>query len=273
MYYLSDKIKRLIASKILQAPHTFFFLDFDGTIAPIMPTPQMVKVEESTRHLLEKVVANPNLSIAIITGRKIEEIEALIDLKNLIYAGNHGLELKGPDFNYTHAKVKQYTRIMRDIAETLKPFSELFPGSFLEDKQISLTYHFRLVDPPKESDLLQKIAQTLEPWTRDKKIKVTEAKKAVEIRPNFNWNKGSAVRWFLLHEDPESLPIYIGDDKTDESAFRALSDDGITIRVGLDRNSHAQYFLNDTYEVMVFLAFLSVLKDSKTKELKTAVGL
>ncbi len=81
-------------------------------------------------------------------------------------------------------------------------------------------------------------------------------KKAFEVRANVNWNKGSAVRWILLRENPEAFPLYIGDDSTDENAFRALKDRGLTIRVGADETSSAQYFVKDSGEVETFLSFL-----------------
>lgn len=263
MEYLRDRLKRMIAGKILRAEHTFLLLDYDGTLTPILPKPEMAHLRESTRKILEKLSEYPDVSVGIITGRKIDEIQSLVKLKNLIYAGNHGLELRGPNFNYTHAKTKEYRRIFRNVAMALRPLPKFFPGSFLEDKEVTLTYHYRQMDPEQVPALIRTLVKSLRPWLMEKKIKLMEVKKAIEIRPNFNWHKGSAVRWILLHEDPDSLPVFIGDDKTDESAFKALNEIGFTIKVGFEKGSYAQYFVKDHDEVERFLSFISVLKNSQ----------
>lgn len=257
MEYLKDALKKKVDSQVLQSPHTFLLLDYDGTLTPIMPKPEMARLPESTRKILDKLSRNPKFSVGIVTGRQINEIKSLVKLKNVIYAGNHGLELEGPDFNYTHAKAKEFIRILRKVKNKLQPFQKLFPGSFIEDKKITLTYHYRLVDSRLIKMLQRAFLKEVSLWVRNKKIQILKAKKALEVYPNFNWNKGSAVRWILLHENTESLPIYIGDDKTDEMAFKALNELGITIRVGFSRDSHAQYFVKDVNEVWKFLSLFN----------------
>jgi trehalose-phosphatase len=261
MEYLKDALKRKVVSQLHRAKHVFFFLDYDGTLTSIMPKPEMVKLKDSTRKILEQLSTNPNFSIAIITGRKIEEIESLVPVKNIIFAGNHGLELKGPAFHYVHAKAKRYRKVIRDVLKRLQGLPKRFVGSFIEDKKLTLSYHFRGLREEQTVPALRKeFMQRIQPWLRKEKVEIVEGKKVFEIRPHVNWNKGSAVRWMLLRENPESLPIYIGDDKTDEHAFKALNDCGITIRVGLSRNSHAQYFVKDVYEVEQFLSWIARFK-------------
>lgn len=256
MQYLKDALKRKVASQIMRAPHTFVLLDFDGTLVPIMPKPEMVHLRASTKKLLEKLSKNARMSLGIISGRRLEEIKSLVGIKGLVYAGNHGLELEGPDFKYTHAKTKEFKRILKEIIPVLQPLSKIFPGTFVENKEITLTYHYRLLDPKWVETCRKEFVKRLSKWLDNKLIKVMEAKKALEVRPYFTWNKGSAVRWILLHEDPASFPIYIGDDKTDENPFKALKDRGVTIRVGFDRNSAAQYFVKDNDEVVRLLSGL-----------------
>lgn len=263
MEYLKDAFKRKIASRVLRSAHTFFLLDYDGTLTPIMPKPEMAKLRESTRKILEKLSKNPSFSVGIITGRRIDEIKSLVKLNNVIYAGNHGLELEGHDFSFTHVKAKASKRILSEIKTALQTFSKDFPGSFVEDKGVTLTYHYRLLDPKWVKTLRGEFVKRVSPWLNRKKIQIFEAKKALEVRPYIHWNKGSAVRWILLHEDPESLPIYIGDDKTDEDAFKAVNDRGFSISVGNQKNSYAQYYVKDIYEVERFLSSLASMKSSK----------
>lgn len=255
MEYLTDKLKRKIADRAFQSPHAFLLLDYDGTLTPIVAKPELARMLESTRRLLARIVKQNGFSVGIITGRTIREMEALVHLKKLIYAGNHGLELKGPGFKYTHAKAKESIRIMKDVRTALRPLQAAFPGAMVEDKHLTLSFHYRQVPFVKLSSLKEQFDRLIAPWVGDRKIQIQEAKKVWEIRPHLNWNKGSAVRWILLHEDPASLPIYIGDDKPDESAFKALKDRGITVRVGLAPTSQAQYYVKDTNEVERFLSF------------------
>ncbi len=265
MEYLSDPLKRRVAARMLRAPHTFFLLDFDGTLVAIKPKPEMVQLRQATKKLLEKISKSPQLSVGIISGRKLDDIKSLVGIKGLVYAGNHGLELEGPDFKYTHAKTKEFKRVLMEVIPAVQPLTKIFPGTILENKEVTLTFHYRLLEPKWTAALRKEFVKNVSPWLERKLIKVMEAKKALEVRPYFNWNKGSAVRWILLHEDPASLPIYIGDDKTDENPFKALKDRGVTIRVGYDRYSSAGYFVKDHYEVVRFLSFLAIMSNSKRK--------
>ena len=255
MECLTDKFKRKIADQAFRSPHTFLLLDYDGTLTPIVAKPELAKLHESTRKLLNKLVKQTEFSVGVITGRTTREMRALVHLKSLIYAGNHGLELEGPDFKYTHPKAKESARIIKDVKMALLPLLAAFPGTVMEDKHLTLSFHYRLVPFVKLCSLKEQFDRLIAPWVGNRKIQIQEAKKVWEIRPHLNWNKGSAVRWILLHEDPASFPIYIGDDKPDESAFKALKGRGITVRVGFDPASLARYYVKDTNEVERFLSF------------------
>lgn len=265
MEYLYDNLRKKIAQKISEAPHVFFLFDYDGSLTPLMPKPELAKMKESTRKFLDNISKIPKFSVGIITGRKISEIRSIVQLDHIIYAGNHGLELEGPDFKYVHAKTKEFKRILHEVSAEIRPLAKNFPQTFLEDKEFTLTYHYRLLSNARVPDLIKEFSKIVAPWVADKKIKILEAKKAIEVRPNINWNKGSAVRWILLHEDPMSLPIYFGDDKTDEHAFKAVNDRGYSIRIGYEKESAAQYYLKSVYEVEEFLSFLAMSKSSKTE--------
>lgn len=257
MQYLMDVLDQVVP-RILGAPRAFFLLDYDGTLTPIMPKPPMARLHDSTRKVLERLTRTPRFSVAIVTGRKLGEIKPMVKLDGLVYSGNHGLELQGPDFNYTHAKSRQFTRILKQVKDALRPLPAAFPGTFVEDKGVTLTYHYRLLAPPTLDEAMKaEFIRRVSPWLDDKKVRVIDAKKAYEIVPNLNWSKASAVRWILLHEDPESLPVYIGDDKADENPFRVLDERGVTIRVGYEGKSYAHYFVESPEEVEKFLTGLA----------------
>lgn len=258
MKYLTEEIRERITQRIIQSSRVFFFLDYDGTLCPIMPRPEMAQLDASMRKILENLAQNNRFSIGIITGRSLDQIKSLMGVKNIVYAGNHGLELRGPGFYYVHAGTKRFNPVLREVNAALRPLTKSYAGSFVEDKGVTLTYHYRLMDERLISSLHAGILRRLSHWLDRKEIILIQGKKAFEIRPGVNWNKGSAVRWILLHENPEAFPIYIGDDRTDEAAFKALQDRGITIRVGNNSASYAKYFVKDTCEVEEFLSLLAL---------------
>lgn len=254
MEYLTDRLKSRILAEVGGAARVFLFLDYDGTLCRIMPDPGAARLNAGMRKIIEALRKNQKFLLGIITGRSLEEIRSLMGIKNIVYAGNHGLELRGPGFYYLHANAKRHNAFVRKAAVALRSLGKSFPGAFLEDKGVTLTFHYRLMDSKRVRELKSALVARISPWLDSGQIVLGRGKKTFEIRPAVNWSKGSAVRWILLHENPDSLPIYIGDDKTDETAFKALKDRGITIRVGNTRSSHARYFMKDPAEVESFLA-------------------
>lgn len=249
MEYLNDSHKRLMLHRVKSAHQVLFMLDFDGTLSPIASHPELARMSESLRITLEALAKSSRFSVSIISGRSVAQLKSLVRVKNLIYVGNHGLELEGPGFKYMHAQGKQFERVMKEIHAELEAFVRRFPGASLEDKGVSLSCHFRLLDSKRSGAFHEGFSKLLSRWVRDGTVHIVEAKKVYEVRPRIRWNKGSAVRWVLLHEDPSALPFYIGDDKPDEPAFKALAERGITVRVGFSPDSAAQYFVQDAAEV------------------------
>jgi trehalose 6-phosphate phosphatase len=129
-------------------------------------------------------------------------------------------------------------------------------GVIIEDKGLTASVHYRIVAPEKLGELKRIFTEITKPYVMAGQIKIGRGKKVLEIRPNIDWDKGKAVLWIIdaLNPGGEVLPIYIGDDKTDEDAFRALGGKGITILVSnTPRKSNAEYFLRDVNEVKLFL--------------------
>jgi trehalose 6-phosphate phosphatase len=252
-----DNLKKHIADKYLM-----LFLDYDGTLTAIVESPDKALIPRRTRDLLKKLSANRRCTIAVVTGRAAKDIKGKIGISNIIYAGNHGLEIQGPDIKFKTPLPAGYKTSLKKIKSQLQKKLSLIKGILLEDKGLSLSFHYRLVGR-KQVPLVKNIFQQIvRPFIACDKVKIKTGKKVFEIRPPIEWDKGKAALWLLntLTAAPRGepiMPIYIGDDATDEDAFRMLKNKGITIFVGGPKRSYARYYLKNTKEVFEFLKRIS----------------
>lgn len=257
MKYLFSEWDKL--SKKLKNKHIFLFLDYDGTLCPIAKTPEEAILPEDIRALLKELSKINNIKIAIISGRSLEDIKKMTRINNIYYAGNHGLEIEGPNINFRFHTTPMYNVIIDCLKNKLN--SQLYPirGALVEDKRITISVHYRLVDK-KHKALVKKIFfNAVAPYMHLKIMKISSGKKVFEIKPLVNWNKGKCVLW-LLKKISNAMPVYIGDDLTDEDAFKEIRKIGCAICVGKQKISHAQYYVKNTSEVSIFLKELLLLK-------------
>lgn len=246
--YLFTHIDEILA-KIKSIPKIFLFLDYDGTLVPIAPKPDQALLTQDERDLL--VLLCRQFTVAIITGRSLGEIKKTISIPEIILAGNHGFEIFSLWDSWVHPEAREFQNVISRLAagleETLKPFL----GAWVENKGLTLSVHYRLVKEEEEEKIKSVFYDTIE--GHKEKVRVTLGKKVLEIRPNIPWDKGKAVeRLSKLYEAPQGHRIYVGDDETDEDAFRALKED-ITILVGQKDTTAAKYWAKDTAEVWLFL--------------------
>lgn len=229
-------------------------MDYDGTLTPIVERPEEAIIPtDMKRHLLQLSKRYP---IAIISGRALKDIRKLVGLRKIYYAGNHGLEISGPSLRLVRPEAEKVAPTVSEICNDLMVKLGHIDGVIVEDKGLTASIHHRLVAPGKLGELKRIFTKTTRPHLRAGRVKIARGKKVLEIRPNINWGKGKAVLWIIeaLKPKGEALPIYLGDDETDEDAFRALRGRGMTILVSkTPRKSNAEYFLRDVGEVKVFL--------------------
>jgi len=254
-----DNLENYIADKFV-----LLFLDYDGTLTPIVENPAKALISKKTRDLLKKLSANPVCTTAIVTGRSAKDIKGKIGIKNIIYASNHGLQIQGPKISFIAPLPADFRKVLRKIKSRLKNTFRSVKGIILEDKKVTLSVHYRLVNNQYVSFVVWILLKITTRHIHKKEIVVDFGKKVFEIKPPIDWNKGSAILWLSnKHEsaflDRPILPIYIGDDTTDEDAFNALKDKGLTIFVGHPKKSHAKYYLENTKEVFKFLKILNNL--------------
>ncbi|MDP2924407.1 MAG: trehalose-phosphatase [Candidatus Omnitrophota bacterium] len=266
MRYLFADWQRL--KERIKRNRPFIFLDYDGTLTPIVETPQKAILPEETKEILIRLSRRPKCKLAIISGRALKDIKKLIGIKNIIYAGNHGFELEGPKIKFKNSFAQKYQKLFRRIKEDLENKLSKIKDVFIEDKGYSLSLHYRLV---KEEDipLVKTIFHEtiIIPCVKGQ-LKIFMGKKVFEIRLPSDWDKGKAVLWLLARQqfglkDNKVFPIYIGDDITDEDAFKALRNKGLTVFVGNPKKSQANYYVKNTWEVKEFLEKILELYNTK----------
>jgi len=229
------------------------FFDYDGTLTPIVSHPDLAIIHPAMLSCLKKL--SQHNVVAIISGRELKDLKSKIHLDNVYYAGNHGLEISGPKLTYSTGS--NFIAEMQLAYKTLVKRLGMIKGIFIENKRYSLSVHFRLVAEYELSKIQQIIDLVLQ---HHPSLVKHGGKKVIEIRPNMVWDKGKAVQWLLSNlqlSRPTILPIYIGDDITDEDAFLALKASGIGIIVTNSRQpTKAKYCLRDPEEVKKFLQVL-----------------
>ena len=229
------------------------FLDYDGTLTPIVSRPELAVLSEEMRATLERLAAV--CTVAIVSGRDRLDVEGLVKVDGLVYAGSHGFDIVGPGgLNMQHEEGARYRPILEQAAGEIEQRVGGIEGVLIERKKYAVATHYRLVAEehvPAIDDAVDEVAAA------HPELRRTGGKKVYELRPKLEWHKGKAVEWLLQALDldhPDVLPFYLGDDETDEDAFRALADRGIGVMVAEDPGAtSAHYLLRDPGEAQAFL--------------------
>ena len=205
------------------------FLDYDGTLVPIAPRPDLAVLAPQRRALLERLARV--CPVAVVTGRGLSDIQALVDSPLLYYAASHGYDIAGPG-GLRHQPDPSLSTEIDVLTGRLRPQVERVTGAVMESKVFSIAVHYRLVRPGEEAELERAIDEALQDHPAI--VKAT-GKRLFELRPAMQWHKGAAVSWLLDHlraTGPERTPLFIGDDLTDEDALRTVAESGVGIFVG-----------------------------------------
>ena len=241
-----------VQDKIRQAKNLFLLLDYDGTLTPIVSAPDLAFCPPEVKIVLEKLRDSPNILLAIISGRSLEDIRGKVGVPGIIYIGNHGLDIQNPAGVHKKKLSPPREKELRKIIESLRESFREIPGILFEEKGPILAIHYRNVAQKYFGWIHKVLKETLEKWKG--RWKIAHGKMVFEIRPRVDFNKGKAVREILRPSSRNTLPIYIGDDQTDEDAFREVKGRGITVFVGPGwLTSEAEYYLQNPPEVQEFL--------------------
>jgi trehalose 6-phosphate phosphatase len=244
-----------LKTRIDRAGSLLLFLDFDGTLAPIVHEPMLAVLPDSTRQVLIELAARPKITIAIVSGRSLGDVKGRVGMPGLIYAGNHGLEIEGSGLAFEHPRAAMLEGAVRGITERIAAHAASLEGTEIELKGLSSSIHYRRATRSAQIHLEAVLRDIIAP--DDPNIEVKEGKMVHEIRPRLAWDKGSAVVWIRKQlEQLDALPIVVGDDITDENAFNAF-DDAITICVDPQRPTAAKYQVESPDDVRDLLGWIS----------------
>lgn len=209
------------------------FLDYDGTLTPIVVRPELAILEPATRDVLRRLAEVAD--VAVVSGRDLEDVRALLDLPGITVAGSHGFEVEYPDGRRaTYGGGEGFLPVLGKAAEALERGIAGIPGARVERKHFAIAVHFREAPAQHHIEILRVAAEAGESFPE---LRLGHGKLVVELRPAVDWDKGRLVS-ALLAERPQAghtVAVYLGDDVTDEDAFEALNaltPPGISVVVG-----------------------------------------
>lgn len=236
---------------VLKKKRLFLFFDFDGTLVPIQDEPESCSLDLEIKSYIKMIVSKHLVPVAILSGRSLKDIRKRINIHCIYYSGNHGLEIVGDDIKFIHPQAKFMVKPIKKVMEIVSKEVSHIPGVFVEDKHLTFTLHFRMADK-RGKKLAKLIFYRVISRQCNSGFKVLEGKEVLELAPLVDWDKGKATEYIIKNSGQNYTPIYIGDDLTDETAFLALKEKGITIKIGRSKYTSAHYYLIAQREINKF---------------------
>jgi trehalose 6-phosphate phosphatase len=207
------------------------FLDFDGTLVPIARRPDLAVLDPPGKRLIQSL--SRRVPTVIISGRSMEDVRARVGVAGVSYVGNHGLEIEGNNLKYKLIGLTEIIKLIEKIDIKLEKAFGSIPGLIIENKTCTLSVHYRLVRGANRNKAARIFTRTLAEFRNDGRVRITRGKAVWEVRPPLLWDKGRAVGWILKQaEFQDRWPLYIGDDRTDQDALKAVKRAGLGIWVG-----------------------------------------
>ena len=255
-----------IEARIGAARHVLLACDFDGTLSPIVPRPEDAYILPACADALRELAELPKYDVAIVSGRALADVKARAGLQNAMYSGNHGMEIETPGLVIEDEVTERARRVMRELRDALEPTVGQVSGAFVEDKGISLSVHYRMTPDELEPEIQARVRQATADAVAGGDVIVVQGKRVLDVRPAAARDKGAALRFVMgaLAKgtgDESRLAIYVGDDTTDEDAFREVNrTEGVSVLVGpAERATEAQYRVESPDEVAAFLKRLAAI--------------
>ena len=235
----------------LEGRRPVLFLDYDGTLTPIVSRPEDARLSPDMKATLQRLAEV--MPVVLISGRARTDLQKRTGLHGVVLAGSHGFDIAGPNVKAMEVGAA-HKETLREAAQELHKLAMHVPGVAVEDKTLSVAVHYRRVD---KSDVQRVLSAVDEVLGRLPALERHYGKKVIELRPAVDWDKGRAVSWLLGHIDldgAEPAAIFLGDDRTDEDAFAAVAENGIGILIAsAPRPTNARYSLRNVQEVKAFL--------------------
>ncbi len=262
MQHLFDAWNK-VARRLKSAQHVLLLSDFDGTLTTIVEQPELAVLSAETRNLLKRLSRNRHYTVGIISGRALADLRRRVGVDGIIYAGNHGLEIEGLGSDFLEPLAEEMRPMLHILNRALSVALRGIKGVFVEDKGLTLSVHYRLAEGSEIDKVENTFARITDSLNVTGQIKITRGKKVYEIRPPVDWNKGKAISWLMVRlrrmkGKGGALPVYLGDDLTDEDGFHVIEQNkGISVFVGEEEiQTAARYFLKSPQEVTELLRML-----------------
>jgi trehalose 6-phosphate synthase/phosphatase len=234
------------------------FIDYDGTLTPIVDHPSRALLTDDMRSLLRSLSSRPDTDVTVVSGRALAGVRELVGVEGLTYAGNHGMEIVGPGLApFEHEGLAEFDQKTRQLSHELDEVG--VAGAWVETKGATLTFHYREVEESAHEGLAEEVRSRIQ----QAGFVARDVRCAVEARPPIAWDKGQAVLHVLRDRygpdwSEAVRVIYIGDDQTDEEAIHVLVGLGVTFRVGsADTPTAASRLLSNIAAVEALLGWLS----------------
>ncbi|HET7742167.1 MAG TPA: trehalose-phosphatase [Mycobacterium sp.] len=267
---VSDLDKALASVEMLGAVlatrQAAVFADFDGTLSPIVDDPAAASILPLARDALTALAAS--CPVAILSGRDVLDVRARVDVPGLWYAGNHGLEIVSPvGAHHDNGEALSSHPALSRAEDALREQLNGIPGAEVERKRHAVAVHYRRVEP----QLVAAVISAVHIAGRRESLRVMHGRKVIELRPDMDWDKGTALLWIASQLGAKEVtPLYLGDDLTDEDAFDAVERDGIGIVVGHDedgdRLTSARLAVDDPQQVAELLTAIESRFDTEQRQ-------
>jgi len=258
------KFEEIVAAS--KGKQIVMFLDYDGTLSPIVDDPDAAFMSETMRMAVRSVAKQ--FPTAIVSGRCRDKVFEFVKLAELYYAGSHGMDIKGPAKPSSgHAKSKAKGVLFQPASEFLPMIEQVnqrlidetrhVPGAKVENNKFCVSVHFRCVDEKSWAALAETVKGVVREYP---KLRLSQGRMVFEVRPTIKWDKGKALEFLLeslgFADCSNVLPVYIGDDRTDEDAFKVLRRRGQGVGILVSKHpkeTSASFSLQEPAEVMEFL--------------------
>jgi trehalose 6-phosphate synthase/phosphatase len=249
---LPASAKREIQERFRNSHARLLFLDYDGTLTPLVRDPSMAKPDGALTVLLRRLASDRKNTVVVTSGRDRRTLEAWLGDIPLGFVAEHGawLRLLGQDWQRAKAP---HSAWRPEILAVLETFADRLPGSLVEEKDESIAWHYRMADPEQAELRAPELVDHLLNLTAKTDLQIVQGNKVVEVR-RAGVDKGSAASLWLGEREHDFI-LAIGDDITDEDMFKALPASAVTIRVGIT-GTQAQYNMRNCVEVIEFLRSL-----------------
>ena len=240
-----------VRARLFHAGRILLLFDYDGTLTPIAARPEDALLPEEARERLTALAAHRRCIAGIVSGRSLADLSVLADIDGLIYAGNHGMEIRFPSpsrgglgwgKDFTHPEAIAAREVLDQVQVALGDALARVPGIIVEHKGLTLSVHYRATPEPLAGEVDDGVTAIVKPYVESGRLRLTRGKMVVEVRPAIAWDKGKAIEKIYRHscegENPNGcpFPVYFGDDRTDEDGFRAVQEmGGLAVFVGESR--------------------------------------